>query len=964
MRRWRAAGGWLLVALTLAAPAGAQKAAKYRLGTNPGVLLKRAEELAAEHYYTAAAPLYARVLAAVEALRGPRDPDTLLLVGKLAGLDQTLGRYAEAEALYARLLEADRARLGVDHPDTAAALGNLAGVRIARGLYAEAEPLLNESLGLQIKSLGPDHPATLASLNNLAWLYNAQGRYPEAEVVFRRVLRSQEQKHGAQSLEVATSLNNLACLYSNLGRYAEAEALLRRALAINEQQGGPDHPDTVTTLSNLASVANALGRLEEAEALLRRALVACEKTVGAASRDAADLHNNLASVFNARGQYEAAEDELLRAADLYLDTLGSRHPTTATALNNLARLEQVQGRPLEAVVFAQRALAIRLRLLGPDHPQTALSLRNLADLAAATGNTAEALLLLKRAVQAENRVAAMLFGASTHKQRAEFAATLRESTDDLLTLCLQAGATDETVRRAGMDLLLQRKGWLLAAASEQSRAWRLAADPTCGATFRALQAVSGELSRLALSSPPPEQEEAFRQRWEELSTKQTSLEQRLVRESAELAGRTARRHTDLAAVAAALPAGSVLIEMAQYRPRQFRARGAEPRWGSAQYVAFVLRAGHQTPTSVVLGEVQRLDRAVARYRLASEERSDPSTQQMTAAAVHDLVWRPLEGLLGDATEVYLAPDGMLNLIAFPALDTAATGERHFLVERYTIRLVNSGRDLAPVTVPTGQGAALFGAPDYGAAPASPTPSEKTGDVSETAATGDLPGLLAGLSFPPLPGALTEVEQIAECLKTAQRTAVVASGAQATEERAKALKAPQLLHFATHGFFLPDVPVTEDDPLAAARNDPMLRSGLALARAQLTLSGQTPATGQDDGVLTAGEVCGLDLQGTALVVLSACDTGVGEVKAGEGVMGLRWAFAAAGAQSLVMSLWAVPDEATRLLMVDFYRRYLAGSDPATAMAAAQRAQLQQQRDANQVAPWQWGGFTVCQSAVVR
>jgi CHAT domain-containing protein len=297
--------------------------------------------------------------------------------------------------------------------------------------------------------------------------------------------------------------------------------------------------------------------------------------------------------------------------------------------------------------------------------------------------------------------------------------------------------------------------------------------------------------------------------------------------------------------------------------------------------------------------------------------------------------QPVRAHLGTATELYLSPDGMLNLVPFAAL----VDERdRYLVETFTFNYLSSGRDLArtPSVVDTPLGAPVVIAdPAFdGGGAALPSTPEPDASVSSRAAV--------GRRFEPLPGTAAE----AQAIRRSFSDTVVYTGARATETLMKAVSVPRILHIATHGFFLADQDLSAADDPAANVEDPMLRSGLVFA------SVNSRQSGLDDGILTALEAASLDLSGTKLVVLSACETGVGDVRTGEGVFGLRRAFTAAGAETLVMSLWQVDDEATAQLMAEFYRRLARGEGRGDALRQAALTLL---NDPARRHPFYWAAF---------
>jgi CHAT domain-containing protein len=294
--------------------------------------------------------------------------------------------------------------------------------------------------------------------------------------------------------------------------------------------------------------------------------------------------------------------------------------------------------------------------------------------------------------------------------------------------------------------------------------------------------------------------------------------------------------------------------------------------------------------------------------------------------------RPVRRLLGDARRLFISPDGELNLIPFAAL----VGERgRYLVEDYTISYLTSGRDLLRLEVrpENRQGPLIVANPTFDQA----LTSEARRGGAEAKGAGALRSVdFKQLRFSYLPGAETEARALGVILPGA----TVLTGAEATEAALKQVSGPSLLHIATHGYFLPDQQQQTSE-------NPLLRSGLGLAGANRREGG-----GGEDGVLTALEAAGLDLWGTRLVVLSACETGLGDVRNGDGVYGLRRALVLAGAESQVMSLWQVSDLPTRNLMVEYYRRLQRGEGRSEAL---RQAQLKLLRGKTHNHPFYWASF---------
>jgi CHAT domain-containing protein len=392
-------------------------------------------------------------------------------------------------------------------------------------------------------------------------------------------------------------------------------------------------------------------------------------------------------------------------------------------------------------------------------------------------------------------------------------------------------------------------------------------------------------------------------------------------------------------VQAAIPAQAALVEFARYRPLNPKYQKADERFGAPRYVAYVLHPQGEAQW-VELGEAKAIDEAIGRLRQALRDKRRRDVKQL-AREVDERVMRPVRALLGQTRRVFISPDGALNLVPFAAL---VDEYNRYLIQRYNFSYLTSGRDLLRLQVkqPNKQTALVVANPDFGEEAKAGAAQQRllTYRPGTKAVTGE-GAVLAGYYFPPLQGTADE----ARALKAMLADATVLVQAQATEAALKQISSPRILHVATHGFFLENQqpsagedrllrPVSLGEPAVVGQiENPLLRSGLALAGAN-----RQKNDAADDGILTAQEATGLDLWGTKLVVLSACDTGVGEVKNGEGVYGLRRALVLAGSETQVMSLWPVSDKATRDLIIEYYRRLLKGEGRSAALRQVQLQML--------------------------
>ncbi len=888
--------------------------------------------------YEQAGPLYLRALAIDEASLGPQHPDVADSLDSLASLHDAQGLYAQAEPLYLRALKIRETALGANHPEVATSLNSLGHLYTNQGLYSRAEPLYQRGLALREAALGGNHPDVATSLNSLARLHARQGAYDQAEPLYLRALAIRQTVLGNNHPDVAQTMNNLANLYMDQGLHEQAEPLYQRALAIRQASLGNNHPDVATSLNNLANLYRDQGLHEKAEPLYERALAMGETLFGGGHPDVARTLNNLARLYTNQGLYERAGSLLERSLAIGEELLGRNHPDVAYSLDNLASLYMAQGQHERAEPLLARALVLWKTGLGEAHPRVASSLNALAELRLAQSRLSEALPLLTRAFTlSEGRLRREALDFS-EKRLSSFLQFLRADEERLYAL-VREHPEDSRVRNLTLAATLLLKGRSIEETASTSHAIYQSLSGQDRETFEQLRGLRTQLAELSLQGPSAQDSATYQLRLKKLAAQGDALEARLARHSAPLRALTALPSltTITSRVAEALPKDGALIELIAYKDRPLLPDPGKPltRQPSSQlrYLALVLFPDAST-RALDLGPAEPIDRAAMQLRDALARRD--AEYQTSAQALYQLAFQPLLPLLAGSRRLFLAPDGQLSLVPFAALHDG----QQFLVDSFDFTYLTSGRDLLPR--PKGKassrGVAVFADPDF-SSPSLMADASSSGSApmaERSATTGHLVAALrARLGSQPwasLPGTRQEAEAIQRLVPQAR----LFLGAEATKTRLLSLSAPGVLHLATHGFFLKDTQASEssravghfgaiaESDAIPLPQDPLLRSGLVLVGSR------------DTTLVTALELAGLDLWGTELVVLSACDTGRGDIKPGQGVYGLRRALTVAGAETVVMSLWKVNDNSTSQLMEEYYRHLLAGKGRGAALREAMRS----------------------------
>ena len=912
------------------------------------------------HDYDRAEPLFLQACDIRKEVHGLEHPDYLRSLNGLAHFYKSTGDYARAKSIYLQCCDIRKKTQGKQHLDYANSLHQLAVVHRLTGSYSRAETLFLESLKIRKKILGEHHLDCANTLNSLGVLYNLMNANARAEAFFAKCLDIKKKALGEEHRSYVLTLGNLAKLFEKMGNYDRATPLYRRCLTIQGKLVGEEHEEYLLTLARLGSIYASMGDHVRAFENYQQCLATTEKVFGREHLEYADVLNDFGSLLRTMGELELAEQMYTECLEIRQKKLGEEHESYAIILGNCAGFFRELGRFERAETFFLKCIAIQRKTIGEEHVDYTTTLHNLAVLYESMGDFARAEPLYLKSKETLKKVLgeehpdyattlgnlAVLYSSMGDYARAEplsssslsitlnsLKATaliqserqqlamnqmLRFRLDNYLSLAINEG---QQFRSKAARQVLTWKGSTLV----RQRAIRLSAsDPAVAEQFKKLQAVASQLASLSRATPDSDQDD-WRKRIGQLTADKEKLEAELSRSSA--AFRDALKEITPELIQASIPDDAVLIDFLQYS----HSKPSKEEKGQIEFTPSLLavvarRKGE--PQLIDLGPRDQLSQAIDQWR----ETFGMSPQgKQAGTAIRKQIWEPLLESIADAKTVLVSTDGVLGRLPIGALPGKEPGT--FLLEDHRIALIPVPQ-LLPALVHTEGTKALdrelllFGDVDYDADPESvPKKKRKKRRPSKNRADG------VEQEFAQLDGAAGEVAAIqvlyedlfeadADDVKSLKR-------ANATEVAFREHAAKyRFLHLATHGFFASanlksalgsdEVHRSSRGRLASGDSEvrgmnPDLLSGLALAGANLE-----PVAGKDDGILTAQEIAFLPLNGVETAVLSACETGLGEVAGGEGLIGIQRAFQIAGVRTTVASLWKVNDQATRVLMERFYR----------------------------------------------
>jgi CHAT domain-containing protein/Tfp pilus assembly protein PilF len=796
-----------------------------------------------------------------------------------------------------------------------------------RGRLQESKVDLDQAV--LIKSSGMQ---TAEVYFELARLHQQLGEFKEAELTYHKAIETLGTCTSATTL-TPVLYNSFATFYIELGNYTAAEKLFLRLL--NEKNGNASFYNDVR--QNLAAMYEQTAQYSRAKTLLIETLRADGKLVGTQHPDYGIALQNLAALYQKTGMLDSAV--LLYEQALHIDKIyyGEESLAFATKLGNLGSVYQELGDFKNARTMLEHSLVIRKRLLGTEHPDYAYNLYNLAFLMYRTGQREAALPHFREVAQFYLRQINEVFPVLSDYERTAFYNKLIKIIEGYETFMVENSSLNESLPGELLNFRLQTKALLLSSSVKVRNQILGSGNSELIHKFAVWQQTKEELANLFSLNYAERQ--ANTELINTLTEKSNELEKWL---SVTSDGFASSYKTSVASwrdILAVMKPGEAALEMVRIKL---------PHSDSIMYAALLLKWNDKIPAMILLPNGRYLEsRGYKRYINGIRYQYDDDQS-------YDQFWKPVDKFLDDVKTVYMSPDGVYNKINILTLFDQS--KRAYVIDRLQVQLVTNLKDLLrkedqhQIT----RQAVLIGFPDYRLA---------AGGKLNTVAGGTRSGnlfyqvLQGGVSD--LPGTATEIAEIKKALEGNQWKVTMHMQEHAREESIKAVNQADILHIATHGFFItPNAEETQhvfSSDLSNVENNSMLRSGLLFAGAEKylldKLSGNAK-TDTDDGVLTAYEVMNLNLDFTKMVVLSACETGTGDVRNGEGVYGLQRAFMLAGVKSLIMSLWKVDDAATQQLMTQFYSNWLLSNDRSSAFYKTQLAMKKEFPH-----PFYWGAFVV-------
>ncbi len=887
-------------------------------------------------FYHKAEPFFLEAVSLKEAMVGKKNKEYALLITNLADLYQKSAQYTKAEPF---LIEAKNIReeiLGKKHADYATSCNNLGNFYWYTSQYAKAQAYYLESKNIFEELYGKKHTSYATLCNDLAALYYSQGLYHKAEPLYLEAKEIREEVLGKRHPEYGTICGNLAALYAAQGLYVKATPLFLEVKNIQESFWGKKHPYYTAACLNLANIYAEQGFYAQAEELYIEGKNIRELMHGKLDTDYASLCNSLGELYYQTDVYDKAELLFVEAMEVFREVLGEKSPNYAIACGNVANLYMTQNLPEKAKSYLIEAYKVTELTLGKKHPRYAHTCNQMALFYHRLEQHDKALEHYKESIQVKKEEMNTLFPTFSELEKQANWQSIAYFFHDFAKYAQSYAHQNPVIMADLYDQTLFTKGIIFSSTQKIKNTILNSGDTVLVNQYNNWKKQRETYTKLYQLSLEEQKMQSLD--LDDMKNQINDLEKDLSKKSALFGQNVQTKSYKWQEVKAKLAKNDVVIEIIK---------------ADSAYIALFLTAQTEDyPAFYLFKNAKNLETNYLNFYKNCIEFKIEDTVSYNA------FWKPIADKLLTLNKkgfkkIYLSPDGVFHQLSLNTLKNPKTNQ--FLLEEANIQLIGSSRDLIELNKKSrdlsqnyeNYQAHLLGYPIYGTENGEPIKNRDR--AAGFSGVQSAVGVAGAVSL--LPGTKKEVENVFGLFNQKKLKVNLLLAENATEEALKNLKSPTILHVATHGFFIPEIKDSEVQDMQTAMNrnllkNPFLRSGLLLAGCQ------KPNPEGEDGILTAEEVMNLTLDNTELVVMSACETGLGDIQAGEGVFGLQRAFQQAGAKSVLMSLWKVDDDATQTLMTEFYTALLKGQSKRQAFKTAQMNLKKRFPE-----PYYWGAFVM-------
>jgi CHAT domain-containing protein len=853
---------------------------------------------------------------------------------KLFGLK---GLFSEAEDNLdrsARIIRKADSDLNIDELSTAQELSSLF---IQLGRYSDTEPILDALILEYEKIFGLQSIRLIEPLLNKGYLALAIGDYTEADKLGQRCYQIALPVYTENSTKIAPIQRLLSDIYYTIGDYPRAEEYLTKAVKTQQSQFGAEHIEVAKSLAQLGLIRFANGEDPKAiEKVLTQSRDIIGKRLGKDNPQYAEILKSVAMVYLSNGKFDLAFQSLRQAEAIWRDKTGSKNNIKAASIYALTGDVYYQQKNYsKAEEFYNKGKDIFEKNFNRNHPEFVRVLSKLAKVFYMRKEYKNAKKNIEEALANYETYIKQFFPALTEREKAKYWNTIKGDFEFYSTLAFGQLEDFRDLSGKVYNFQLLTKALLLSSSIKVRERILSSKDDALISSFNTWTKKKELLTSALSMSTAQLQENGIDAN--ALNSEVEKLEKEIGEKSELFGASFENKRITYENVQKSLGQNEAAVEIIRFR--HFDHTFTD----SVVYIALYVKAGNARPKVIELPHGHNMESRYFKYY------RNCIINRIPDVASYKVFWEPIQREIGQYSTIFISPDGVYNQLNLEAIPTP---DGRYVIDNSNIVIVSNTKDLYlkiqkakaltnaktktknrnknKTKTPVPSNATMFGNPFFYASSA----GEK--------------------AFPQLPGTEKEIRELDDLLKQKGWTTQEYTENDANEEKIKALNNPRIFHIATHGFYSPTVNRSELETLteseAELAENPLMKSGLLLTGGGDIFAKTAFNYNMESGVLTAHEAMNLNFDQTDLVVLSACETGLGEISHGEGVYGLQRAFLVAGAKVLIMSMFKVDDAATQKLILNFYKKWTNSGNMRLSFVEAKKELRMEYPQ-----PYYWGPF---------
>jgi CHAT domain-containing protein/Flp pilus assembly protein TadD len=943
----------------------------------------------AKRNFIKAEPLYIESYEMYKRIYKTDNPELAKSINSLGYFYKISSNFEKAEKYYSEALEMRRRLYKTDNPELASSLNNMALFYKGQSNYIKAEPLYIEALEMRRRLYQTDNPDLASSINNLATLYYSMGKLSLAEPLYIEALAMYRRIYKSDHTELAANINNLASFYKNRGDFANAEIFFNEALEMRRRLYKTDNPELARNINNLASfyysnIFNNNNSNEEdgknnikdisknnninrAELLFIEALEMRRRLYKTDNPELANSMINLANLYFNKGEYAKSEPLYIEGLNMFRKVYKTDNTDLANGIFCLGNYYNGINNFTKAEPLYIEALEMYKRIYKFDNLELSRSIFSLANLyfndINKENNLEKAEPLFTSGISIIINILNNYFPSLSEKEKKQFLSTIDKSFEEFNNYAIQRYAQNPNISSKMYDIQLYTKGLLFNSTSKIKNRIMSSGDTLLIKKYKEFTDKNEQLAKSYSMSE--EERKKKRINIDSLEKIANNIEKELSLKSELYIQSSEKKKINWRSIQALLKPDEVAVEVVRFKLKNNNNNNNKDNdkenINDTIFYAFLI-VSEQTveyPDLIFIKDGYKLENDYYKEYRTNVKNKFPDIKSF------DRYWGKLYDKLKDYKKIFFSADGVYNKLN-PS--TLMKPDGKYLLEEQDIQQINSTKDILLNFYQTKQesnifnSAILIGNPNFSLSEFKVTEVSKKISGQKNNQDFAFNNLERGtdiirerrdIDLSNLPGTEIEIKDIEKFLKNKKWEVSTFIGDMAIKGAVKTAESPRVLHIATHGMFLADVKKEDKETFGFDTQklieNPLLRSGLFFTGAN-SLKGSTD--NEENGLLTAYEAMNLNLDKTELVVLSACETGLGETKNGEGVFGLRRAFQQAGAKTIIMSLWSVSDDATQELMSKFYSYWVSGMSKRDSFNKAQLDIKTKYKS-----PYYWGAFVM-------